>query len=358
MRIQPLSVATLAAIKPAWAAIKPAWAAIVPALAAIVPALAAIVPALAAIAAVASLGACGRSHVSMLVLQPALLNARPYGGSVTVAGFAPTRPEFVEVAGQLKREVEQKILQSPGGAVQLREAGGGLVLTGEVADHTLYVTEGSRLAKCTDTVQVVQGTAAATEKVTRDCFWKWYDWRASLLVNVRVTSNQGQVLHFAPVHAVRSGKTTEGRDRPPPPPDGSATLDELRAVAVQGIAEIVAPTHVRVTATLLDCAQPAEDTCAAGVAQLAKSNYAGAIAAFTDAIHELEAARLPPQEVAKAYYDRGVVHHYGRWFDQAVADFQRAYQLDADNDYRRALDEVQAARSRHQKLVDQGFQPH
>ena len=310
-----------------------------------------------ALVAGAGLAACGRSHVSMLVLQPALLNARTYGGSVTIAGFAPTRPEYVEVAGQLHREVEQKVLQSPGASVQLRQAGGGMVLTGDVADHSMHLTEGSRLAKCTDTVQVAQGGTTATEHVTRDCFWKWFQWRAAILVNVRVTSAAGQVLFFAPVHVQRDGKTSDSRDRPPSPPDARGILEELRAVAVQRIAEVVVPTHVRVTATLLDCAEPAADTCAAGVAQLAKSNYAGAIAAYTDAIQELTAARLPPKEVAKAYYDRGVVHHYGRWFDQAVADFQRAYQLDADDDYRRALDEVQAARARHQKLVDQGFQP-
>jgi hypothetical protein len=301
--------------------------------------------------------ACGRSHVSMLVVQPALINARPYGGTVSVAGFAATSPAFAEVAMAYKRELEQAIMASPGGAVKLAQYGGGLQVAGEVRDYSLHLDERSRIAKCSDSVVVSQAGGSKSETVMRDCVYHRYDWTARAWVDLRVTAGQGQVLYVGPVGAEKSGKTSEERGRLPLLPNGAVILNDLRAVVVQRMAEIVAPTHVRVTASLFDCAKPAHETCDAGVAQLAKSNYAGAHAAFSDAIKELEGARAPKEEVAKAYFNRAVVSQYARWFDGAVADYKQAHALDDDSEYLAGLREVEAARARHQTLMDQGLLP-
>jgi tetratricopeptide (TPR) repeat protein len=302
-----------------------------------------------------ALAACGTSSVQMVVVQPALLNARPYGGSVSLAGFQAMHPDYAEVAGQMRLELQQRILQSVGGVVALREYGGGLVAAGQVDDYSVRLVEGMRAQKCQEDVEVEQNGVKVKQSVERDCPMKWFDWHARVAVLLRVTTAQGQVLYLRHHVAEMTGKTDEQRDRPPLPKEAHATLQKLRAQVVDEMAQVLSPQRVQVTATFYDCEDPAESVCEHAVKFMANSQYDQAVAAYTEAIRLLTDAKVERDELAKVYWNRGVVYEYSRQFDLAIADYRKADELDPGEGYLHGVDSVERTRIRHEQLIDQGL---
>lgn len=298
--------------------------------------------------------ACGTSSVQMVVVRPAVINARPYGGSVSIAGFQPLRPEFYEVASQFHQELAAAVINSVGGVVQLRDSGG-LIASGQIRDYSVQLTERQRIQQCTDRQQVTQSGVTTTQNVQHSCTYYWLDWHAHVAVTFRVTSSQGQTLYWRNHFAERRGTTSQVRDNTPIAPFAPPILRELRAQVVEQLAAVIVPHRVRVTATFYDCKPPAEDACAQGVKFMAASNYDAALAAYSDAIARITAAKLPPAELAKAYYDRGLVFEYSRRFDEAIADYKYAITLDDSSAYRNALASVERERTNHNQLIDQGL---
>ncbi len=305
------------------------------------------------IAVLMSIG-CGTSSVQMMVVRPALVNARPYGGSVSIAGFQPMRPEFYEVASQIHQELAQAVLNSVGGVVQLRDSGG-LIASGQIRNYSIQLTERRRDQQCTDRQQVTQNGATTMQNVQHPCTYFWLDWHAQVAVYFKVSSPQGLTLYWRNHFAERRGMTSEVRDNTPNAPFAPPILRELRAQVVEQLAAVIVPHRVHVTATFYDCKPPVQDICAQGVRFMAASNYDAALAAYSDAIARLTAARVPNDELAKVYYDRGVVFEYSRRFDEAIADYKYAITLDDSSAYRNALGSVERERSNHNQLIDQGL---
>lgn len=299
--------------------------------------------------------ACGTSTVSLVVVRPAVVNARPYGNTVTVAGFQPLRPEFAMPAEALRMELAQRVVASVGGVVRLLDQGAGLLASGALLDHGMVVVERRRSAKCTDAVPHVEQGVTVTEHVQRDCLYRWLDWTARVAVHLRVTTAQGQVVYLRAHAADRSGSTPETRDAPPIPPDPTVLLGELRAQVADQLAAVLVPHRERVETTFYDCEEPAKQACEAGVRLFANSEYEGAAAAFTDAIDKLARAGLPASQQAKAWWDRSLVYQYGRQFDLALADLHKACELDPRGACESQRASVEHERASHARLVDEGL---
>ena len=297
---------------------------------------------------------CGQSTVRFLVVRPAVLNVRDHGGSVRVLGFLPGHPDYAEVAGQLQAEVLDHIMGDVPGAVAVQQYGGGVVISGRVDDYGVTLTEGRRADKCTDEVKDKDG---ATSKVSVDCVQRWYDWSAHMAVAVQVVAATGELLILRPATALATGHTVESRDVAPTPPNSHPLLQALRAQVASSIANLVAPHKEQVTATLYDCQEPAKQTCAAGVRLFAESRYDAAVDAFTQAIGQLDHAKVVKDELAKAYWDRAIVFQYSRRFDEAEADLRQADALDPSDSYKRQQADVERERALHHKLVQQGMAP-
>jgi tetratricopeptide (TPR) repeat protein len=309
-----------------------------------------------------ALSACGTSTVQMVVVRPAVLNTRAYGGTVTVGDWRPAFADYTEVAGQLRYEIASRMLDSVAGSVRLMDYGGGLVVTGQVDDYAMTLRELTRSEPCdrddAPDGKAVEGVAAPqTRPIKATCTWHWYEWRARVAVQAKVATASGQVLVWRPMTAERAGKTYEAKGYAPAPPNGHSILQSLRQEIADRVAGLVAPRKERVSVTLFDCAEPAKAVCEAGVRALAGSRFDEAVQVFTEAIGRLEAAKISSGEVAKAHWNRAIVLQYARRFDEAWTDLQRCQQLDPSDIYARQLAELQRERTMHLQLLDQGVAP-
>lgn len=306
---------------------------------------------------VVALGACGTSTVSMMVVRPSPINAQTYGGTVSVAGFSPAYPDYAVVAGQLKQEVAERVANNVGGVVRLLDYGGGLVISGQVEEYATYLKEGMRQAECIDKVTTSDGPDAATKLASRPCRWRWFDWTARAVVTTRVTTAAGQPLLIQPMTAERTGRTGEVRDVAPPPPNAHQLLQELRHELAQQIANLVVPHLQRVDAIVYDCAEPATKACEAGTQYFAASKYDPAVSAYTQALALLDKDGASSKERAKVLWNRGLVFEFSRRFDEAIADFRVANQLDPQDAYRDQQAAVEHERDLHYKLLQEGLGP-
>ncbi len=314
-------------------------------------------PTVAALAALLTLASCGTSTVSMMAVRPAILNAQAYGGTVSVAGFAPAHPDYALISGQFRNEVAERIAGGVGGTVRLLEYGGGLVISGRVEAYTAQLHAHERLTTCTDSVSVDGGKSSATKNIERPCAWRWLDWQCRVVVTAQVTDPSGRVLIIRPISYERSGSTTQVRDAAPVPPNLHPILQELRLRAAEEVAWLVTPHHERVNAVFYDCQKPATAACEFGVKRMAEARYDEAVAAFTDALAQLERAGASAADRAKVLWNRAIVLQFSRRFDEAVADLQAAHRLDPQDEYRDQIAVVERERAAHQQLLEQGLGP-
>lgn len=301
---------------------------------------------------------CGTSTLSLVLVRPAVVNARPYGGSVTVAGFRAMRPELVFAAEALRQDVLQQARAGVGGVVQVVDAGGGLVASGELVHYDVVATERTRASKCAQQVVTIKNNTRVTETQQLPCTYFAYDWRATVRANLRVASSQGQVVYYRGHFAERSGSTGETVGRPVMPPDINSlagVLTELRAKVADEMGGVLVPHRVRVNAAFFDCAKPADGICAAGMQAMINNNYDGAAQAFTDAHAQLLQARADTNEVSKPLWNRALVYKYSRQFDKALLDLRESCRIESRMACNSAMQDVEAERAQHEKLVDEGL---
>ncbi len=297
--------------------------------------------------------ACGTSTVQMVVVRPAMINARPYGDTVSVLGFQSPMPFLQGAAEALRMDVEQRIVASPGGVVRLMQGPAGLQVSGSLLEHGVTSFVHDRPAQCTDNVTVVQNGVKTQQSVTRNCVYRRIDWRVRVVAHVRVSTAQGQLIYLRSHMAEESGVTSEQVDIEPSLPYLEGKLSMLRARVAEQIAAVVAPHRDRVDVVFFDCEEPAKQACAAGVQQFAASQYDQAEGAFTDAIGRLGNSK--PADQAEAYWNRGLVYQFSRRFDQAMADFRKSCELESRMACDRQMQSVEMERGLHDKLIDEGL---
>ncbi len=303
------------------------------------------------------LAGCGTTAVSMVVVRPATINARPHGGTVTVQRVDHVDSRYRFVAGQVGQELKRQILEGVGSVVRLRDYGGGLVVKAIVERYDTQLEQRKRTGRCTDEVKVTKGGVETTTKVRRDCIKRWLRWQAQVAVVMKVESARGEVLYWRRIAEEDDGSTSEVRDRPPTPPSLHVELRRLRRKVVERMAQVVAPYRERVTASFYDCPKPAEKVCAAAVRSFGKSMYEDAIDGYDRAMSLLDKHPNGTAKVrAKIHANRALVYRYSRRFDAAAKELARASELDPSTSrYRKELDRVEKSRNEHNTLVEQGL---
>ena len=314
---------------------------------------------LLALAATAFSG-CGTTSVSMVVVRPAVLNAQPYGGTASVAGFASSRADYSIVTGQLRQEVQRELLQGVGGVVRVVNYGGGLSISGRVDDYAMRLREESRVRDCQKKVVHVNtktGEESPVSYVKGKCQMRRLRWKARVAVLVRVQSSTGQLLYLRHIIEERTGRTSEVQDRAPRPPNPHTALRRLRRRVAARIAHLVVPHRARVTARMYDCEGAAEPLCDTGAKRMAQSRYDDSLAAYAEALTVLKrTAGTRKSDLGEVHWNRAQVNKYARRYNAAITELQLALQLDPGNStYKREFGAVQAARDAHLKLIDQGL---
>ena len=308
----------------------------------------------ALIAFVGILAGCGTTTVRMKVVRPAVINARPYGGMVTVQGIAAGHPDWIHVAAQLRQELKQQILGGFGGVVKLTEYGGGLMITGRLQEYGMVLTPERREATCADNVRDPE--SGITRVVNQPCVMRRNAWSARVTVLMKVTTSTGQVLFLRRIIESSSGRTVERRGGAPLP-DSHRILQRLRALVAARMAHIVVPHRATVSAVLYDCPKLAEAACQRGAANLARSRYDEAIAEYDRALIQLTGKpEITRDDLAKVHWNKAIVFKYSRRFDEALAALDQALGLDPGNGtYQRQRREVVRARDQHVQLIEQGL---
>lgn len=301
--------------------------------------------------------ACGTSTVNLAIVHPAAINARAYGGTVSVPPVLPARPDLQFAAGQLRHEIAAKIHGGVGGTVRLMEIGGGLTIYARLDDYNENLQGRSRPDTCKDTVREEKDGKKTEKQVERECNWRWYEWTASVAVMVQVSAANGQMLALQPITRQASGRTVEVRDAQPAVPNLHAVLQNLRLEVADQIAWLVVPHSERINVKFYDCDAPATSVCEMALRQLADAQHDAAIASYTQALQLLENARAPAKERAEVLWNRGLVFKYAHRYDEARADLIRANELDPSWEYRVQIEEIERARANHRQLLDQGLQP-
>lgn len=300
---------------------------------------------------------CGTSTVNLVVVRPAPINTRAYGGTVSVGAITPVAFDLVEVSGQLRQEVMREILNGVAGVVRLMDFGGGLTITGRLDEYAPVLRENRRADTCRDTVQTTVDGKLVAKQVSRPCEYRWYDWTARVAVTVQISAANGQVIVLKPVWREASGRSGEVRDAAPPLPILHSTLQQLRHQVAEEIAWLVVPHRERVNVMFYDCDEPAKAVCESALRAMSSSDYDGAVASYTQALGMLEQAGAPSKERAEVFWNRGLVFQYSHRYDEARADFIRADQLDPRSLYSNQVNVVERERNAHAILLQEGLIP-
>lgn len=299
---------------------------------------------------------CGTTSVRMLVVRPAVINARAYGGTASVAGFVAAQPQLVPIAEAFRLDVERQIVAGHGGVVRLQQVGGGLAITGRVDEHGLRLATEQEETTCKRKVKVERDGQEVEQPAEQPCLRYRVRWAARMMALVRVTSSQGQTLFLRQLIEEDTGVTPWQKETVPTVPDAARRLGQVRVKLAQKVAWLVVPHKERVTATLYDCPAPAERTCDQGARALAASDYDGALRIYQQAIDQLRATPgMAASEIAEVHWNRAIVAKYGRMFSLAVTELQAALALENSGTYRRELEDVQRAAAEHEQLIDQGL---
>ena len=93
------------------------------------------------------------------------------------------------------------------------------------------------------------------------------------------------------------------------------------------------------------------------MAAFAQSNYAGAVATYDQALAIMRRdPEVSPAQLALVHLNKATVFKYSRQFEQAIASLTKGAQLDPRNsDIARERQDVERARDRHSRLIDQGL---
>jgi tetratricopeptide (TPR) repeat protein len=301
--------------------------------------------------------ACGTSTVNLTVVRPAAINARAYGGTVTVPAVLPMRPDLNLAAGQLRHEIAVRIQNGLGGTVRLMEVGGGVHVYARLDDYSENLQSRSRADSCKDTVKEVKDGKTTFKEASVPCTWRWHEWTARVSVMTQISTATGEMLALRPVTRQATGRTTEVREGQVPLPNLHAVLQGLRQEVADEIAWLVVPHSERLNVKFYDCDEPAKAVCEVALRQLADGQHDASVASFTQALQALENARAPATERAEVLWNRGLVFKYAHRYDEARADLIRAHELDPSMEYAAQIEEIERARGNHHQLLEQGLQP-
>lgn len=302
------------------------------------------------------LSGCGTSSVRLMVVRPAVINAQPHGGLVTVGGLAAAHPAMMPAVGHLRTELKRQIVNSYKRVVRLTEYGGGLNIDGRLEDHGIVLTAEQRSSNCNVRVKKNVGGKVVTQSVSRPCVLRRTKWRSRVAVVMRVTNKEQVVLYLQRLVDTSNGQTPEHQGRAPLP-DRNAILHAARLRMARKMAHIVVPHRVQVTATMHHCPGAAEKICEAAVAAFASSRYDAALMKYDRALEILrKSPDVSGEDIGEVHYNKSQVFKYSRRFDQAYGELELALKADPGNSaYQREFEAVTRERDRHHALVDQGL---
>jgi Flp pilus assembly protein TadD len=295
---------------------------------------------------VASATGCG-ARARFSVLRPAMLNARQFGGTMSVGPFEGDPM----ASAAIQQDLRQRIMTAEGNPVALIEGAGGLLIHGVVAVFSYSEQMQQSQGSCTRTVTDSQGNS---RQVSYSCTNYTRIGTASVSIGFNITvPSTGQTI-FANTYSDSSSARRTATDAQPVAINGGAMLENIRAGLTADFSRVILPWREIVRVTLGRCGD-ARAVCENGIAALRASDFAAAIASFQQAIQTLEGQpETNPVHLAEAHWNLGLAREYSGDFAGAVESIMRAAELDPSGDFNMELENVQRMAEDAQRLNEQG----
>lgn len=296
--------------------------------------------------AVVLIGLSCRPVATFGVLRPAQINAQDFGGTMTVQTFGGPG----EAAMAVTRELRRRVGESEGGVVRYVRSGAGLLVHGEVADHTYRERLDRRSKMCSRTGGF--GDRMYERSYMCSSYTRTGHAHVAITFYVIATESGEQVMSLT---LEDSWHAMTRRDQSLPAKiDGTSMLVKMRQTLIERFAKIVLPWREQVEVRFGRCGR-AQVHCEAGIEALRTGRFKRARGAFSAALRQLEKSGGRDRHIAGAFYNLGLAREYSAEFEGAISAIRRASKLDPENDeYRRELRNVRRMRREREELTRQG----
>jgi tetratricopeptide (TPR) repeat protein len=167
-------------------------------------------------------------------------------------------------------------------------------------------------------------------------------------------SATGQVI-AAHTYEDSDRSSTHATDEQPAAINSGAMLEGLRSNITARFAKVILPWRETLRVVFGRCGD-ARGLCEAGAASVRAGDFESAISSFQSAIQQLEAApERDNDDIAEAYWNRGIAREYSGDFPGAIADIVQASQLNPGHrTYPVELQNVRQMQAEQEQLRQQG----
>lgn len=288
--------------------------------------------------------------VTTRVLRPALINAQPYGGTMTVGEFRGDQYEWNGIAADIRQYIREAIVGCPNGVVRFMEGQAGLTVFGRVADYTYRELVAEQRDTCTRT----EGSGSNRREVRYACVHYTRNGEANVRIVFNVADGAGQTI-AAKTYEMGDSASTFATDQPPSAIDGQGMLRSLAYGLTDQFIRVVIPWWDTVDLPFWDCGDSPD--CTRGIGLVQAGQWDQAITAFDAAAAKIQATPgFDPEDLAEAYWNKALTQQYSNDFAGAVISLTMAMQLDPENsDYAAQLQEVQRSQADMEALRQQGI---
>ncbi len=288
---------------------------------------------------------CG-STATISVLRPAQINAREFGGTMSVVPFGghPDGARMVTLAlVQRVRNADERF------AIYVRN-GGSLIIQGTVMDYEHAETVRQTPTACP------RSTRTGGHASGRTCYTQ--ERRITAFVTVLF-----EVVHRTSGERLVSVTLTDSESRTnrmihtSVSTDGALMLQELTEGLMERFARVILPWREEVRIRFGRCGD-ASSHCEEGVQAMRAGNYRLAARAFRAAVRQLrrDGARGRNRPLAQANWNLGLAYEYAGDYERALRSIRRARRHDPRNDdYRRELRNIRRLEDDREELLRQGL---
>jgi len=295
------------------------------------------------------LSACSTTTVQVAVTRPAAVNVHAHGGTVTIERFGGDGTG----AQKVRDELVQRTVDVVDHAVTLLEAGGSVIVGGDVESYVNTVERKYKNGTCSESVKQPNGT---TSTVQQPCTLSWYEGNIAFVAILRVRTSDGQILfqqRYAPNPS--PWKSPASKD-PGGPPDYAFMLDKLRTMATTMMARAFLPYRENVGVQLFDCVSSLKDQCKRAAGHLQAGQFDAGVLEYGEVMAKMRKAGAPPAEMAKLYWNRSIAYEYGGQWEEAERDAKDAVDNGEGEDcYANRLRAMAVSRKQADAVKEQGL---
>lgn len=274
-----------------------------------------------------ALGACG-SRARFEIVRPALLDASAFGNTFEVQPFGGVDGT---AAYRVQALLQQRVGTSLNPSIQLLAGGGGVIVGGQILDHSYGESFSSSRATCYRTEYYNDSNGRRQSRsVPYECTQVTRTGIAHSAIRITVAiASTGQVVWDRVYEGSRQAETS-ATNGTPRGIDGGSMLAELVDVAVADFAPVILPWPDQVVVAFSDCGHA--EGCDAAWQLVQRSDLTGAEALYTQILGPYDQATgaVDPEDteiVADTLFNRGIVRAYSGSYELGIADIERALSI-------------------------------